>query len=195
MFYLVDVRERVGVGAQRIKENIQESIEESIDAKHTREENGVFLGVTEIKKVGESGDILPERPEIYFDVEYMGLFFQPQPNEIIQGMVVDVAEFGPFVRIGPVDALAHISQITTEKMTYNPQQDVIANKDNKLVIQTGDQLIAAVANSTIAPDRMRVNLTMRQDGLGLLKWLVKEKVKKKTEAKEEKEPKAGKKEK
>jgi DNA-directed RNA polymerase subunit E' len=185
----------VGVGAQRIKENIQESIEESIDAKHTREENGVFLGVTEIKKVGESGDILPERPEIYFDVEYMGLFFQPQPNEIIQGMVVDVAEFGPFVRIGPVDALAHISQITTEKMTYNPQQDVIANKDNKLVIQTGDQLIAAVANSTIAPDRMRVNLTMRQDGLGLLKWLVKEKVKKKTEAKEEKEPKAGKKEK
>ena len=195
MFYLVDVRERVGVGAQRIKENIQESIEESIDAKHTREENGVFLGVTEIKKVGESGDILPERPEIYFDVEYMVLFFQPQPNEIIQGMVVDVAEFGPFVRIGPVDALAHISQITTEKMTYNPQQDVIANKDNKLVIQTGDQLIAAVANSTIAPDRMRVNLTMRQDGLGLLKWLVKEKVKKKTEAKEEKEPKAGKKEK
>ena len=80
-------------------------------------------------------------------------------------------------------------------MTYNPQQDVIANKDNKLVIQTGDQLIAAVANSTIAPDRMRVNITMRQDGLGLLKWLVKEKVKKKTEAKEEKEPKAGKKEK
>jgi DNA-directed RNA polymerase subunit E' len=195
MFYFIDVRERIGVEAQRIKENIQESIEESIDAKHTREENGVFLGVTEIKKVGESGDILPEKPEIYFDVEYTGLFFQPQAGEIVQGVVVDVAEFGPFVRIGPVDALAHISQITVEKMTYNPQQDVIANKDNKMVIQTGDQLLAAVANSTISPDRMRVNLTMRQDGLGLLKWLTKEKGKKKAEAKEEKPEGKGKKEK
>jgi DNA-directed RNA polymerase subunit E' len=196
MFYFIDVREKIGVEAQRIKENIRDSIEESIDAKHSREENGVFLGVTEIKKVGESGDILPERPEIYFDVEYTALFFQPQAGEIVQGLVVDVAEFGPFVRIGPIDALAHISQITTEKMIYNPQQDVIANKDNKMVIQAGDQLIASVANATISQDRMRVNLTMRQDGLGLLKWLVKEKGKKKAaEGKEEKPEKKEKKEK
>jgi DNA-directed RNA polymerase subunit E' len=186
MFYLIDVREKIGVEAQRIKENIRDSIEESIDVKHTREENGVFLGVTEIKKVGETGDILPERPEIYFDVEYKALFFQPVQGEVVHGLVVDVAEFGPFVRIGPIDALAHISQITTEKMTYNPQQDVISNKDNKMVIQTGDQLIASVANATISQDRMRVNLTMRQDGLGLLKWLTKEKGKKKAEGKEEK---------
>ena len=59
MFYLVDVKERIGVEAQKIRENIRESIEESIDATHSREENGIFLGVTEIKKVGESGDILP----------------------------------------------------------------------------------------------------------------------------------------
>jgi len=196
MFYFIDVREKIGVEAQRIKENIRDSIEESIDAKHSREENGVFLGVTEIKKVGESGDILPERPEIYFDVEYTALFFQPIQGEIVQGLVVDVAEFGPFVRIGPIDALAHISQITTEKMTYNPQQDVIANKDNKMVIQAGDQLIASVANATISQDRMRVNLTMRQDGLGLLKWLTKEKGKKKAaEGKEEKAEKKEKKEK
>ncbi|MBN2094811.1 MAG: DNA-directed RNA polymerase [Candidatus Aenigmarchaeota archaeon] len=181
MFYLIDVKEKVGVEAQKIKENIRESIEESLEATHTREENGIFLGVTEIKKVGESGDILPEKPEIYFNVEYTALFFQPVPGEILYGTVVDVAEFGPFVRIGPIDALAHISQITAEKMTYNPQQDVIASKDNKLVIQAGDMAIACVANASISKDRMRVNLTMRADGLGLLKWLSKEKAKKKAE--------------
>jgi len=180
MFYLINVREKVGVEAQRLKEDIHQSISESIEAKHTREENGFFLGVTEIKKVGESGDILPERPEIYFDVDYTALFFQPLQGEIVFGTVADVAEFGPFVRIGPLDALAHISQITAEKMTYNPQQDVISSKDGKIVIQTGDQLIAMVANSTISKERMRVNLTMKQDGLGLLKWLTKEKSKKKS---------------
>jgi DNA-directed RNA polymerase subunit E' len=189
MFYLVDVREKVGVEAQKLKNDIRESIEETIDSIHGREENGVFLGVTEIKKVGESGDILPERPEIYFNVEYTALFFQPLQGEVVFGTVVDVAEFGPFVRIGPLDALAHISQITVEKMTYNPQQDIISSKDNKMVIQAGDQLIASVANASISKDRMRVNLTMRQDGLGLLKWLTKEKSKKKAEAKEGKEKK------
>jgi len=187
MFYLVDVREKVWVEAQKLKSDIRESIEETIDAIHTREENGIFLGVTEIKKVGESGDILPEKPEIYFDVEYTALFFQPMQGEVVHGLVVDVAEFGPFVRIGPLDALAHISQITAEKMIYNPQQDVISSKDGKMVIQSGDQLLAAVANSTISKDRMRVNLTMRQDGLGLLKWLTKEKGKKKAEGKGKKE--------
>lgn len=186
MFYLIDVREKVGVEAQRLKEDIKQSISESIEARHAREENGFFLGVTEIKKIGESGDILPERPEIYFDVDYVALFFQPLQGEIIFGTVADVAEFGPFVRIGPLDALAHISQITAEKMTYNPQQDVIANKDGKMTIQTGDSLIAMVANSAISKERMRVNLTMKQDGLGLLKWLTKEKKKKPTGEKAEK---------
>jgi DNA-directed RNA polymerase subunit E' len=196
MFYFIDVREKIGVEAQRIKENIRDSIEESIDAKHSREENGVFLGVTEIKKVGESGDILPERPEIYFDVEYLALFFQPQSGEVVNGLVVDVAEFGPFVRIGPIDALAHISQITAEKMAYNPQQDVISGKDGKITIQTGDRLIAAIANSSISKDRMRVNLTMRQEGLGLLKWMEKGKKKKaEAAAPEEKEAKSSKKKK
>ncbi|MGC9310113.1 MAG: DNA-directed RNA polymerase [Candidatus Aenigmatarchaeota archaeon] len=184
MFYLIDVKEKVGVEAQRLKDNIRESIEESIDTLHVREENGVFLGVTEIKNVGESGDILPEKPEIYFDVEYKALFFQPRPNEVTTGIVSDVAEFGPFVRIGPIDALTHISQITQEKLNYNPQQDIIASKDNKFVIQTGDILRAVVVNSTISNERMRVNLSMKQDGLGLLKWLEKEKKGKKKAAEE-----------
>jgi DNA-directed RNA polymerase subunit E' len=186
MFYQISVKEKVGVEAQKLKEDIKESIEESIDTLHVKEENGVFLGVTEITKIGESGDILPERPEIFFDVEYTALFFQPAPNEVIKGIVSDVAEFGPFVRIGPIDALVHISQITQEKMTYNPQQDVIASADGKKVIQTGDLIKAIVVNSTISSERMRVNLSMKQDGMGPLKWAEKEKSKKKAEAKEKK---------
>lgn len=175
MFYLVDVREKVGVEAQRIKANIQESIEEKLEELHLREDNGVFLGVTEIKKIGESGEILPEKPLIFFDVEYSALFFQPSVNEVIDGYVTEVAEFGPFVRIGPVDALIHISQVTKEKLAYNPEQDVIASKDSKIIIKKDEAVRAAVVNSTISDERMRINLTMMKDGLGLMSLLKKAK--------------------
>jgi len=169
MFYLVDVEEKVGIEAQKLKQNIQESIEEKLEELHLKEKNGVFLGVVEIKKIGETGEILPERPYIYFDVEYTSLFFQPVQNEIVEGYVTEVAEFGPFVRIGPIDALVHISQITKEKLTYNPEQDIITSKNSKIVIKKGEEVRAMVANSSISNERVRVNLTMKQEGLGLIK--------------------------
>ncbi|MCD6274475.1 MAG: DNA-directed RNA polymerase [Candidatus Aenigmarchaeota archaeon] len=179
MFYLLDIEEKVGVEAQKLKKNIQESLEEKLEDLHLKEENGVFLGVVEIKKIGETGEILPEKPYIYFNVAYTCLFFQPVQNEIVEGYVTEVAEFGPFVRIGPIDALVHISQITKEKLTYNPEQDIITSKDSKIIIKKGDFVIAMVANSSISEERIRVNLTMKQEGLGLIKLLKKSKKKEK----------------
>ncbi len=183
MFYLVDVEEKVGVEAQKLKQNIKESIEEKLEEMHLKEENGVFLGVVEIKNVGETGEILPERPYIYFDVNYTTLFFQPVQNEIVEGTIAEIAEFGPFVRLGPIDAFIHISQITKEKLTYNPEQDIITTKDGKFVIKKDEKVRALVANSSISEERIRVNLTMRQDGLGLIRLLEKEKKLKKKEEK------------
>lgn len=178
MFYLLDVKEKVGVEAQKLKKNIQESIEDKLEELHSKEENGVFLGVVEIKNIGETGEILPEKPYIYFDVEYTTLFFQPVQNEIVDGYITEVAEFGPFVRIGPVDALVHISQITKENLSYNPEQDIITSKDSKIIIKKDEPVRAMVANSSISDERTRINLTMKQDGLGLIK-LIEKKPKKK----------------
>lgn len=190
MFYILDVKEKVGIEAQNLKENIKESIEEQLEDLHLKENNGVFLGVVEIKSVGEAGEILPERPYIYFDVSYRALFFQPLQNEVVESYVTDVAEFGPFIRLGPIEALAHISQISKEKLSYNPEQDVIASKDSKIVIKKDEKVRAMVVNSSISEERTRVNLTMKQDGLGLLKLVDKKKQAAKKSAKaEEKEKK------
>ncbi len=177
MFYLLDVKEKVGIEAQKLKENVQDSIEEKLEDLHLKEENGVFLGVVEIKKIGETGEILPEKPYIYFDVEYTSLFFQPIQNEVVDGYITEVAEFGPFVRIGPVDALVHISQITKESLTYNPEQDVITSKDSKIILKKDEPVRAIVVNSSISEDRTRINMMMKQDELGLIKLLKKPKKK------------------
>lgn len=177
MFYIIEVKEKVGIEAQNLKENINESIEEKLENLHIKENNGVFLGIVEIKNIGESGEILPEKPYIYFDVEYKALFFQPLEGEIIESYITDVAEFGPFVRFGPVEALIHISQISKEKLSYNPEQDVIASRDNKIIIKKGEEVRAMVVNFSISEEKTRVNLTMKQDGLGLIKVVDKKKKK------------------
>ncbi|MCK4428781.1 MAG: DNA-directed RNA polymerase [Candidatus Aenigmarchaeota archaeon] len=179
MFYLVDVREKVGIEAQNLKKDIRECAEERLEELHLKEENGVFLGVVEIKSIGGTGKILPERPYIYFDIEYTSLFFQPAENEIVDGIITEIAEFGPFVRLGPIEAFIHISQIVKEKLTYNPEQDIITTKDGKFVVKKDEKVRALVANSTISEEKVRVNLTMRQDGLGLISALEKEKKPKK----------------
>jgi len=175
MFYLVDIKEKVGIEVQNLGEDIKDSIEKKLENLHIKENNGVFLGVVEITNIGESGEILPESPYIYFDVEYKALFFQPVEGEIIESYITDVAEFGPFVRFGPLDALVHISQISKEKLSYNPEQDVITSKDGKIIIKKGEFVRAMVINYSISEERTRINLTMKQEGLGLIKLVEKKK--------------------
>ena len=44
-------------------------------------------------------------------VEFDALTFYPKLQEIVNGEIVDITDFGAFVRIGPTDALLHLSQI------------------------------------------------------------------------------------
>ncbi|NMJ86701.1 MAG: DNA-directed RNA polymerase, partial [Thaumarchaeota archaeon] len=47
----------------------------------------------------------------YHRVSFKALTFYPTLQEIVEGEVVEITEFGAFVRIGPTDALLHLSQI------------------------------------------------------------------------------------
>ncbi len=42
------------------------------------------------------------------------LTYMPFVEEVVAGEVTELAEFGAFVRIGPIDGLVHVSQITND---------------------------------------------------------------------------------
>ncbi|NIA09629.1 MAG: hypothetical protein GWP10_07850, partial [Nitrospiraceae bacterium] len=67
----------------------------------------------------------------------------------------------------------------------NPEQDILASKDSKIVVKEGEFVRAMVANSAISDERTRINLTMKQEGLGLTKLLKKKPAAKNTEKKTE----------
>jgi DNA-directed RNA polymerase subunit E' len=45
--------------------------------------------------------------------------------------VVEIADFGAFVRIGPVDALLHVSQLMDDYISYDEKQGVLLGKESK----------------------------------------------------------------
>ncbi|MFW6018868.1 MAG: DNA-directed RNA polymerase, partial [Halapricum sp.] len=94
------------VSPELVKKLLQDKLEGRMD-----EEVGSVVSVIEVHDIGE-GSVLPNQPGVYYEAEFDALTFDPQMQEIVDGEVVEVVNFGAFVGIGPVDGLLHVSQIS-----------------------------------------------------------------------------------
>ena len=95
---------------EALKQSLQDSVEGTMNP-----DVGVFLAITEVTTIGE-GKIVPEDGAVFYPAEFKVLTYKPEINEIVLGEVVDITEFGAFIRIGPIDALTHVSQIMDDKI-------------------------------------------------------------------------------
>lgn len=181
MFKILTVKDEVRVPPikfgleldQSVKESLQEQVEGKMNA-----DIGVFLVITDVLKVGD-GKIIPEDGAIFYPVEFKVLTYKPEVNEIVVGEVVDITEFGAFTRIGPVDALVHVSQIMDDKISYDAKNAVFTGKKSGTKLKEGDLIRARVVGLSLGKGRSKVSLTMRQPGLGAMEWINREKHKKK----------------
>ncbi len=187
MFKILSIKDEVRVPPTKfdleLNKAVKESLQETIEGK-INSEIGVFLAVTEVSKVGE-GKILPEDGAIYYPIEYRILVYMPELNEIVTGEVVDITEFGAFTRIGPIDALVHVSQIMDDKLSYDAKNSVFTGKKTGYRLKEGDLIRARVVGVSLGKGRSKVSLTMRQPCLGAMEWI--EKDKKKTGKEKEKD--------
>ncbi len=142
-----------------------------------------FLQVLEIVERGE-GIIYEEDPRVYYEVKAKALVFEPLLHEVVFGEIVDVTNFGVFVRFGPLDALCHISQITDEYLAYDKKSALLRAEQTKRTIKIGDTAISRIIG--ISLDKKNTNkilVTLKQPGLGITSWIKAEKEKKKKEEK------------
>jgi DNA-directed RNA polymerase subunit E' len=188
MFKILTIKDEVRVPPTKfsleINEAVKKSLQEQIEGK-LNVDIGVFLAVTEVVEVGE-GKIIPEDGAIYYPAEYKVLAYMPEINEIVIGEVVDITEFGAFVRIGPLDGLVHVSQIMDDKISYDAKNSIITGKKTGFKLKEGDMIRGRVVSVSLGKGRSKIALTMRQPYLGSLDWIEGEKKKKKREAKKEK---------
>ena len=175
MYILYTVRDVVRIAPEEFGVPLEEAAKKTLREKYegvVRPVLGVILAVTDVE-VEEVGRIIPGDGATYHKAEFKLLAFIPQRNEVVEGPVVEVKDFGAFVRIGPIDGLIHRSQIADDYMEYDASREALIGKETRLVLEKGDVVRARIASVSIAPTTnvVKVGLTMRQPYLGKLEWI------------------------
>lgn len=141
-----------------------------------------------------TGKIIPGDGATYHKVSFSLLTFYPKIQEIVEGEVVEIADFGAFVRIGPIDALLHVSQLMDDFISYDEKQSVLQGKETKRKLMSGDQVRVRITAVSLgrAGTSGKIGVTARQPFLGKLEWIdtdiqrIREQTEKKTAEKIEK---------
>lgn len=131
---------------------------------------GFVIDVSEVNKIGQ-GIILPGDGSAHYNVEFTLLTFKPEMQEIVIGKVTNVADFGAFINIGPIEGMIHISQTMNDFVSYS-KDGVLLGKNSKHTLKTGDVCKARIiAVSYKDLQNPKIGLTMRQPGLGKDEWI------------------------
>ena len=156
------------VSKDLIKRLLQDKLEGRMD-----EDVGSVVSVVEVHDIGQ-GSVLPNRPGVYFHAEFDAVTFEPTMQEVVDGIVVEVVEFGAFVGIGPVDGLLHVSQISDEYLAFDGENQQLASTESNQTLGVDDPVRVRVVTKSIDernPRDSKIGLTAKQPGLGKHDWL------------------------
>ena len=176
MYYLSNVTDRVRVSPDLFGMDLDSAITRILSEKlegKVFSDIGIVLGIRNIE-TSNSGIVMPSDGAAYYDVSFEVLSFLPKVNEVIESEVKEIAKFGAFASVGPFQGLLHVSQIGKETYRYDKKSKVVISRDKKKSLKKGDVLIlkiATVSLKKLAQDT-KIGLTMRNEGLGKLDWLL-----------------------
>ena len=182
MYYKTKIEDTVRIPPYKFDEplnkvaiqTLNETYEGRLDKKL-----GLFICVNDIDEIGE-GKLIMGDGAAYHNVIFEALFFKPEQYEILEGEVIEIVDFGAFVRIGPMDGLIHVSQVTDDYINFDAKRGALIAKESNKSLDEGD-LVRARAVSVSIKDESTVNmentrkskigLTMRQNNLGRFEWI------------------------
>lgn len=175
MFKLIALENTIRIPPDKFGNPLEAVGLEQVKAKYegiVDEELGYVIAVTGVK-VSSTGKIIPGDGAAYHKVNFSLLTFYPEIQEIVEGEVVEVADFGAFVRIGPIDALLHVSQIMDDFISYDEKQGVLMGKETKRKLMSRDQLRVRTTAVSLgrAGSSGKIGVTARQPFLGNLRWI------------------------
>src|ERR687883_743196 len=112
----------------------------------------------------------------YHRVTFEALTFFPKLQEVVEGEVVEITDFGAFVRIGPTDALLHLSQITDDYLRSDVKQGVIVANQTARSLKIGSKIRARITAVSLGKGAGmgKIGITCRQPFLGAIEWIVDE---------------------
>jgi len=131
---------------------------------------GIVIDVKDVKTIGE-GVIIPGDGASYYDTTFELLTFKPEMQEVVLGKIKDIADFGAFINLGPIEGMIHVSQTMDDFVSFSKEK-VLSGKESKKTLKVGDKCRARIiAVSFKDVTNPKLGLTMRQPYLGRLDWI------------------------
>ncbi|BBL63012.1 MAG: DNA-directed RNA polymerase [Methanobrevibacter arboriphilus] len=184
MYYLTKIEDTVRIPPYKFEDPLEEVAIETLNETYNGrldKKLGLLVSVNNIEVIGE-GKVIMGDGAAYHEVVFNAVFFKPELYEIIDGEVIEIAEFGAFIRIGPMDGLVHVSQVTDDYINYDSKRGALLAKESKKTLEEGNFVrarIVAVSLKGKSTKETRIGLTMRQPNLGRFEWIEDEKNKSK----------------
>ena len=127
-------------------------------------------------KVETMGKMIPGDGGTFHRVEFQALTFYPKLQEIVQGELVDITDFGAFVRIGPTDALLHLSQVMDDYLKSDVASGMIIANQSGRTLKVNSAIRARITAVSLgkAASMGKIGITCRQPFLGANEWIEEE---------------------
>ncbi len=127
-------------------------------------------------KIDGMGKMIAGDGGTFHKVEFDALTFYPKLQEIVQGEIVDITDFGAFVRIGPTDALLHLSQVMDDFLNSDVKSGMILAKQSGKTLKVGSTIRARITAVSLgkAASMGKIGITCRQPYLGADEWIAEE---------------------
>jgi DNA-directed RNA polymerase subunit E' len=176
MYAIVKVEDTIRILPEKFGEDLDEVVREIVQKSFEgtmRKDHGIIIAANNIESVGD-GIIIHGDGAMYQKVAFDALMFKPKLQEIVDGIICEIVEFGAFCHIGPIDALIHMSQIMNDYVEVDAENEIISGKEKKMTLKTGDSIrarIVAVSMNELSARESKIGLTMRQPALGAHEWL------------------------
>ena len=173
MFYKVQLKDHIRLPPKHFGDKITLAIIKQIKEiyeGYISENLGIVIDVSEVEQINE-GIIIPGDGAPYYEVVFTILCFKPEMQEVLFGKIKDIADFGAFISMGPVEGMINISHTMDDFVSFSKDK-VLLGKESKKSLRVGDKCRARIiAVSYKDVTNPKFGLTMRQHRLGKLEWL------------------------
>ncbi len=175
MYSIYTVRDMFKLSPEYFDKDIEDVAAQVLQKKYEGmidKDMGVIVAIFNVKNVSD-GIIYPGDPATHHEAQFSVLSFMPKVDEVVIGEVTELAEFGAFVRMGPMDGLVHVSQITSDFLSFDKKVPAFVSRKTGRNLKKGDIVyakISTVSMKTSIKDS-KIALTMKPEGLGKLEWI------------------------
>lgn len=175
LYYVHTIKDTISIPPSRFGEDISKAAISILRARYERtidKQLGIILALFDVREISD-GFILPGDPSTHHNVSFDILSFNLEVGEVVTGEVSELVDFGCFVRLGPIDGLVHMSQITNDFINYDRKSGSFVSRNTGKSLKKGDIVYAKVSTISLKNNikDTKIALTMRPDGLGKYEWL------------------------